>query len=81
MPAVFEALGVNVAPPGSPTAASEPMASPSGSAAVTVNESGAPSATVCDAGAVTAGARSTLLTVMLVLALPLRLLLDVNVRV
>src|SRR2546425_12791402 len=65
------AAGVNEAPGGSPEAERLPIGSPSGSAAVTVNVSGEFSAMVWVAGAVTTGPRSTVRTVMNVVALPL----------
>jgi len=81
VPDVFEAFFVNVAPAvmAVPVAVRLVMASPSGSAAVTTTDSGEPSATVAVAGAVTTGARSTLVTVIAVVAEPERAFVAVNV--
>jgi hypothetical protein len=81
VPEVFPVPGVNVAPVGSPEAASVVIACPSGSDADTVNVSSAFSFTVWVGGAVTVGARSTLFTVITVWADPLSVFVAVNVTV
>ena len=79
VPEVFEAFAVNVAPAGSGAPESEAMASPSGSEAVTVKLISVPSLPEAVAGAVTVGARSTLVTVIAVVAEPERAFDAVNV--
>ncbi len=81
VPDVFEAFAANVAPAvmAVPDAVSEVIASPSGSLAVTLTVNSEPSATVAVAGAVTTGARSTLVTVIAVVAEPVRAFVAVNV--
>ena len=81
VPLFWSAAAVNVAPAGSPVAASDVMGSLSGSGTVTSTVSGVLSATLAVAGAVTTGARSALVTVMVVLAEPDKALLAVNVTV
>jgi hypothetical protein len=81
VPEVFEASGVNVAPAGSGAPDKVVIGSSSGSVAVTVNVIGEFSAPEAVAGAVTTGARSTSFTVITVAAVPLRVLLAVNVTV
>ena len=72
VPDVFEAFFVKTAPAvmAVPVAVRLVMASPSGSEAVTRTVSSEPSATVAVAGAVTTGARSKLVTVIVVVAEP-----------
>jgi hypothetical protein len=79
VPDVFPAPAVNVAPEGRGAAVNVEIVSASGSVAVTVNVRSAFSATVRVAGAVTAGARSTLFTVIAVEAFPLSAFEAVNV--
>jgi len=70
VPDVNEAFAVNVAPVGSGAAVRDAMASPSGSAAVTVNVMRTLEEPLTVAGAVTTGARSVLVTVIAVAAVP-----------
>ena len=70
VPDVWAAFDVNVAPVGSGAAVSVVMASPSGSAAVTVKVKSVFAGVLAVAGAVTTGARSTLVTVIAVVAVP-----------
>ena len=70
VPDVLVAFAVNVAPAGSAEAVRLVIASPSGSDAVTTKVISVFSAPVAVAGAVTTGARSTLVTVMTVVAEP-----------
>jgi hypothetical protein len=79
VPEVFAAFFVNVAPAGRGAATRLVMASPSGSAADTVKVISVFSAPEAVAGAVTTGARSTLVTVIVVDAEPLRAFEAVNV--
>ena len=83
MPEAFAASGTNDAsfPAGSAdrSAASEEIASPSGSDALTVTVTVLPSAIGVVAGAVTAGARSTFVTAIEVVALPAKTLPAVKV--
>ena len=79
VPDVLAAFAVNVAPAGSGAAVSDAIASPSGSAALTVNVISEFSAPEAVAGAVTTGARSTLVTVIAVVAEPLSAFDAVNV--
>ena len=79
VPDVFVAFAVNVAPAGKPVAVRLVIVSPSGSEAVTVKVISGFSAPVTVAGAVTTGARSTLVTVMLVVAEPESVFVAVNV--
>jgi hypothetical protein len=81
VPLVFPAPAVNVAPAvmAVPVAVSEVIASPSGSDADTVKVISVFSAPETVAGAVTTGARSTLVTVMFVVAEPLNAFDAVNV--
>ena len=76
---MFVAFAVNVAPAGSGAAVRLVIASPSGSAALTVKLIRVPSSPEAVAGAVTTGARSTLFTVIAVVAEPLRAFDAVNV--
>ena len=69
---MFPGPAEKLAPGGSPAAVSEVIASPSGSEAVTLTVSGPFSGPVAVAGVVIAGARSTLVTVIAVLAVPVR---------
>src|SRR5262245_30837452 len=71
--------GAKVAPEGRPLTVSDVIGSPSGSAAVTFTVRRLFSATVTVAGTVTTGARSTLVTVMALVAEPESALLAVNV--
>ncbi len=79
VPDVNEAFAVNVAPVGSGAAVRDAMASPSGSAAVTVNVMRTLEEPLTVAGAVTTGARSVLVTVIAVAAVPVRAFVAVNV--
>ena len=81
VPVVFPDPGVNVAPAGCPEAASEAIASPSGSEAVTFTVIWLSAFPFAVAGAVTSGARSTLVTVITVLAEPVKAFEAVNVTV
>ena len=83
VPEVFPAPVVNTAlfPAGNPVrfAVRELIASPSGSDAVTDTVTCVPTDALAVAGALTAGARSTLVTVIAVVAEPESALLAVNV--
>src|SRR5688572_29895594 len=79
VPEVFAVFFVNVAPAGRGAAVRFVMASPSGSEAVTVKVISVPSLPEAVGGATTTGARSTLFTVMVVVAEPLRAFDAVNV--
>ena len=81
VPDVFVAFFVNVAPAviAVPVAVRFVIASPSGSAADTVKVISVFSAPVAVAGAVTTGARSVLVTVIVVVAEPLSAFVAVNV--
>src|SRR5687767_7937053 len=79
VPEVFAAFFVNVAPAGRPAAVRLVMASPSGSEADTVKVISVFSAPEAVAGATTTGARSTLVTVIVVDAEPLSAFEAVNV--
>src|SRR5687767_9587159 len=79
VPEVFAAFFVNVAPAGRPAAVRLVMASPSGSEAVTTKVISVFSAPEAVAGATTTGARSTLVTVIVVDAEPLSAFEAVNV--
>ena len=79
VPEVFPGSAVKLAPAGNPESSSYTMASPSGSVALTVTVSSSSARTAAAAAAVTTGARSTLLTVMVVPAEPESALVAVNV--
>ena len=79
VPDVLAAFFVNVAPAGSGAAVRFVIASPSGSTAPTRNVISVPSLPEAVAGAVTTGARSTLFTVIAVVAEPLSAFDAVNV--
>jgi hypothetical protein len=79
VPDVLAAFFVNVAPVGSGAAVRLVMASPSGSTADTVNVSRTFVGPLTDDGAVTTGARSELVTVIVVDAEPERAFEAVNV--
>ena len=83
MPEVLEAFVVKLLPVvgGEEDAVSDASGSPSGSAAETVNVRRLPSVTDWVAGAITTGARSLLLTVIVVEAVPERAFDTVNVTV
>ena len=78
VPELKDAFAENVAPAGSGAAANDVIASPFGSAADTVKVSREVSAPLAVGGAVTTGARSTLFTVMPVVAEPLNAFAAVN---
>src|SRR5688572_3357015 len=79
VPDVLAAFFVNVAPAGRGAATRLVIASPSGSDADTVKVRSVFEAALCVAGATTTGARSTLVTVIVVVAEPERAFEAVNV--
>ena len=79
VPDVLVPFAVNVAPVGSGAAVRLVIALASGSLAVTVKVISVFSAPETDAGAVTTGARSPCVTVMTVVAEPVRAFVAVNV--
>ena len=79
VPDVLPAPAVNVAPAGSGAAVSEVIACPSGSAAVTVKVRSVFEGVLWFAGAVTTGARSVFVTVIAVVAEPVRAFVAVKV--
>jgi len=79
VPDVLVPFAVNVAPAGSGAAVSDVIVSPSGSTADTVNVIGEFEAPETEGGAVTTGARSVFVTVIVVVAEPVRAFVAVKV--